>query len=331
MKKEKLMAGILVVTLLLTGCGSTATLKNGKQVVAKVKGKTITAEDLYDELKTQGGAVTLTNMIDEFIVNKELKTTDDDTSYAESQISTYKEQYESYGQDFDAALKNAGYSGEDDFKEALVLEHKKTRVTENYTKDQITDSEIQNYYDNDVFGDIKAKHILISPNTDDDMTDEEKTKAEKKALKKAKKIIKELDEGADFEKLAKKYSDDSGTASKGGKITVKYGDVVDEFWNGANELEDGTYSSTPVKSDYGYHIIYRIKQKAKPKLSKVKDDIIDSLVDEKMDDDSTLQTKALVALRKKYKLNISDDELKSSYDSNVNSALTTTSNSSSSN
>lgn len=331
MKKEKLIAGVLVVTLLLTGCGSSATLKNGKQVVAKLKGKTITAEDLYDELKTQGGAVTLTNMIDEFVVNKELKTTDDDTSYAESQINTYKEQYESYGQDFDAALKNAGYSSEDDFKEALVLEHKKTRVTENYTKDQITDSEIQNYYDNDIFGDIKAKHILISPNTDDDMTDEEKTKAEKKALKKAKKIIKELDNGADFEELAKKYSDDSGTASKGGKITVKYGDVVDEFWNGANELKDGEYSSSPVKSDYGYHIIYRIKQKAKPKLSKVKDDIIDALVEEKTSDDSTLQTKALVALRKKYKLNISDDELKESYDNTVNSALTSTSSSNSSN
>ena len=156
------------------------------------------------------------------------------------------------------------------------------------------------------------------------MTDDEKTAAEKKAKKEAQKIIKKLNNGEDFATLAKKYSDDKGTASKGGKLTVTYGSVVDEFWNATNELKDGEYSKSPVKSDYGYHIIYRIKQKSKPALKKVKSDIIDKLVEEKTNDDSTLQTKALVALRKKYKLNISDDELKKSYDTNVTSSLTST-------
>ncbi len=328
--KKKIFASLLVITLLLTGCGKTANLKNGKEVVAKVNGKTITAEDLYSELKKQGGAVTLTNMIDEVIVNKEIKTDDDAKSYAESQLKSYKKSYESYGKDFSSALTSAGYSGEDEFKEALILEYKKKVVTENYVKDQLTDSEIQTYYDNKIFGDIEAKHILISPNTNDNMTDEEKTAAEKKAKKEAQKIIKNLNNGEDFEKLAKKYSDDKGTASKGGKLTVTYGSVVDEFWNATNELKDGEYSKTPVKSDYGYHIIYRIKQKSKPALKKVKSDIIDKLVEEKTNDDSTLQTKALVALRKKYKLNISDDELKKSYDSTVAASLTSSSTSSSS-
>lgn len=321
MNKKKIFALVLVATLMLTGCGKIATLKNGEEVVAKMDGKSITAEDLYDELKKQGGAVTLTNMIDAFVVNKEIKTDDDAKSYADSQLSSYKKSYQSYGQDFNAALTAAGYADEDEFKDELILEYKKNVVTENYVKDELTDDEIQKYYDDNIYGDIEARHILISPNTKDDMTDDEKEEAEKKAKKEAEDIIKKLNDGEDFAELAKKYSDDEGTASKGGKLTVTYGSVVDEFWDAASKLKDGEYSKEPVKSEYGYHIIYRIKQKAKPKLDDVKDDVIDKLTQEKINNDSTLQTKALVALRKKYNLEISDDELKKSYDNSVNSSL----------
>ena len=321
MKKKKLFAVVLAGSLLLTGCGKVASLKNGEEVVAKLNGKTITAEELYDELKNQGGATTLTNMIDEFIVNKEIKTDEDAESYADSQLNSYKQSYQSYGQDFNAALKSAGYSSEDDFKESLVTEYKKQKVTENYVKDELSDSEIEKYYEDNIFGDIEARHILISPNTDDDMSDEEKEKAEEKAKKEAEDIIKKLDDGKKFADLAKEYSDDEGTASKGGKLTVTYGSVVDEFWDGVNDLKDGEYSKEPVKSEYGYHIIYRIKQKEKPSLDDVRDDVIDDLVQEKISNDTTLQTKALVALRRKYDLEISDDKLKKSYDNSVNSAL----------
>ena len=322
MNKKKIFALVLVVTLMLTGCGKIATLKNGEEVVAKLDGKTITAEDLYSELKKQGGAVTLTNMIDNFIVGKEIKTDDDAKSYADSQLSSYKQSYQSYGQDFGAALKSAGYADEDEFKEELILEYKKKVVTENYVKDEvISDKDIQKYYDDNIYGDIEARHILISPNTDDDMSDEEKKEAEKKAKKEAEDIIKKLDKGEDFAELAKKYSDDEGTAKDGGKLTVTYGSVVDEFWDAASKLKDGKYTEEPVKSDYGYHIIYRISQKEKPKLDDVKDEVIDDLVEEKMNEDSTLQTKALVALRKKYNLDITDDGLKESYDNSVNTAL----------
>ena len=319
--KKKIFALVLVATLMLTGCGKIATLKNGEEVVAKLDGKSITAEDLYDELKKQGGAITLTNMIDAFVVNKEIKTDDDAKSYADAQLSSYKKSYQSYGQDFNAALTSAGYVDENEFKDELILEYKKNIVTENYVKDELTDDEIQKYYDDNIYGDIEARHILISPNTKDDMTDDEKDKAEEKAKKEAEDIIKKLDEGEDFANLAKEYSDDEGTASKGGKLTVTYGSVVDEFWDGVNELKDGEYSKEPVKSEYGYHIIYRIKQKEKPKLDDVKDDVIDKLTEEKINNDSTLQTRALVALRKKYNLEISDDELKKSYDNSINSSL----------
>ena len=316
---KKLLVGFSAI-LLFTGCGS-ATLKNGEKVIAKMDGKKITAESLYEELKSQGGAATLTNMIDEYIVNKEVKTDEDAKTYAENQIKQYKESYENYGMNFAEALLNAGYSSEEAFKDVLILDYKKKEITEYYIKDTITDEEIKEYYKENIYGDIEAKHILISPNTKDDMSDEEKAEAEEKAKKEAEKIIKKLDKGEDFDKLAKKYSDDEGTASKGGKLTVTYGAVVNEFWEGTISLKDGEYSKEPVKSEYGYHIIYRIKQKDKPKLSKVKSDIIDKIIEDKTSNDQTLQTKALVELRKKYNLKISDSKLKKSYNSSVKNAL----------
>ena len=116
MKKKLLIS--LTTLLLLTGCG-TVTLKNGKKVVAKMDGKKITAESLYEEMKKQGGAAVLTNMVDEYIVSKEIKTNKDAEEYAESQINNYKESYKSYGMDFNQALLSAGYANEDAFKEVL--------------------------------------------------------------------------------------------------------------------------------------------------------------------------------------------------------------------
>ena len=321
MNKKLFVVGAFALTALLVGCGNDATLKNGEEVVAELDGKTITAEDLYAELKEQGGNVTLTNMIDEFILNKEYETDEDAETYADSQLQSYKSSYESYGMNFSDALKQAGYDGEDEFKDSLILDYKKKTATEDYVKNNLKDSEIKDYYDDNIFGDIEVRHIFISPNTNDDMIDDEKKEAEKKAKKEAEDIIKKLDDGEKFSDLAKKYSDDEGTASNGGKMTATYGSVVDEFWDAASKLKDKTYTEEPVETEYGYHIIYRIKQNEKPSLDKVRDDVIDDLVKEKMDNDSTLQTRALVELRKKYNLDITDSNLKKDYDESVDAAL----------
>ena len=105
----------------------------------------------------------------------------------------------------------------------------------------LTDDEIQKYYDDEVIGDIKVRHILIKPDTNDDKSTEEKQKAEDKAKKKAEDLIKQLDDGADFAKLAKKYSDDTGSASDGGLIDYfNRDDNMDEaFLNASIDLKKG--------------------------------------------------------------------------------------------
>lgn len=317
MKNKLLIVGTVVVSLALTGCAGKTTLKNGEEVVASIDGKDFTAEQLYEKMVAQNGSNTLVNMIDEYILNKEYETDDDAKTYADSNIESYKSSYESYGQDFEQALKDAGYANEDEFKESLILDYKKKLVTEAYVKDQITEDEIESYYNDNVYGDIEAKHILITPEHNDNMTDDEIKEAENKAKEEAEELIKKIKNGEDFEKLAKEYSDDKGTASKGGKLTVTYGDVVDEFWDATYKLEDGKYTTEPVKSEYGYHIIFRDSQKAKPKLSEVKEDVIEKIVDKKIDADTSLQNKAMVAKRKEYKLEINDKNMKKSYNKTV--------------
>ncbi len=320
MKKVLLTLGVGVLVLGLVGCGKTPTLKNGEEIIAEVDGKKFTVEDLYEKLKSQGGETTLVNMIDTFILNEEVETDEDAKTYADSQIESYKSSYESYGQDFNDALAQAGYEDEDAFKEALIVEYKKQKVAEDYIKDQITDTEIEKYYEDNIYGDIEAKHILIAPDVTDDMTDEQKEEAEKKAKEEAESIIKKLDKGENFEDLAKEYSDDKGTAKNGGKLTVTYGEVVDEFWDATNNLKNKKYTKEPVKSEYGYHIIYRIKGKDKPELNDVKEEIIEKITDEKLQNDTNIQTEALVELRKKYNLKINDKDIKKSYNTSVKEA-----------
>ena len=185
-----------------------------------------------------------------------------------------------------------------------------------YVKDSITDDEIQKYYDDEVIGDIKVRHILIKPETTDDMTTEEKTEAEDKAKKEAEDLIKQLDKGADFKELAKEKSDDTGSASEGGLIDYfNKDDNMDEaFLNASIDLKKGKYTKEPVKSSFGYHIILKLDQKKKPKLKKVKDDIIETLADNKLNEDAALRYNALIEIRKEAGIEFKDDSLKKDYD-----------------
>src|SRR5690606_17721757 len=107
-----------------------------------------------------------------------------------------------------------GVNSEKELKDLFILEYKRNMAIEDYVKANITEDEINDYYEKETVGDIKASHILIKPEVDDDMSEEEKEAAEKEALDLAKDIIKKLNNGEDFAELAKEYSKD-GSASDG--------------------------------------------------------------------------------------------------------------------
>jgi peptidyl-prolyl cis-trans isomerase C len=84
---------------------------------------------------------------------------------------------------------------------------------------------------------VHARHILV------------KTEEEAKA------VIAELDKGADFAALAKKDSIDPGASSGGDLGYFGHDDMVKEFADAAFALPAGQYSKTPVKTEFGWHVI----------------------------------------------------------------------------
>jgi peptidyl-prolyl cis-trans isomerase D len=117
---------------------------------------------------------------------------------------------------------------------------------------QVPEAELQRQYQSNLdkfrVGErAQARHILL-------MTDEKKNNdAEMKA--KAEDVLKQLRAGADFGEMAKKYSQDPGSGSKGGDLGwVTRGQMVKPF-------EDAVFSQKPgvigdlVKTQYGYHIV----------------------------------------------------------------------------
>jgi peptidyl-prolyl cis-trans isomerase C len=85
-------------------------------------------------------------------------------------------------------------------------------------------------------GEVHAQHILVK--TEDE----------------AKSVIAELDKGADFGELAKKYSTDSSAKSGGDLGYFGRDDMVKEFADAAFALSPGQYSKTPVKTKFGWHV-----------------------------------------------------------------------------
>ena len=80
---------------------------------------------------------------------------------------------------------------------------------------------------------------------------------------KAKEIIVELDGGADFAEAAKKYSTGPSGESGGELGWFDAATMVPEFAAATAELEVGKYSATPVKTEFGYHIIKLADKRAK--------------------------------------------------------------------
>ena len=331
MKKiGKVTASALAICLLVTGCGNNAELKDNNTVVKTDEGK-ITADALYENLRDKYGISVLVDMIDHQLFDEKYKTDETEEETINAQIDQMKSQYNNDEEAFNAAIQQyLGVEDEDELREMLSLEYKRNLAIEEHVKNSVTDDEIQKYYDDEVIGDMKVRHILIKPDVTDDMSTEEQTEAEEKAKKEAEDLIKQLDDGADFEELAKEYSDDTGSASDGGLIDYfNKDDNMDEaFLNASIDLEEGKYTEEPVQSSFGYHIILKLDQKKKPKLNKVKNDIIETLAEEKLNEDAALRYNALIEIREEAGIKFNDDSLKKDYDELMDQLIASVSSSS---
>ena len=267
MKKKLIYSiGTIAAISLLTGCGA-AKLKNGEELVAKVDNYKISANDLYNDMKEKYAVKTLIDKIDHQLLDTKYKTDKKETKEIDKQVKEIKDTYGSNDQIFLQVIKQVyNVDTEEELRSMLSLEYKRNLAIKDHVKDNVvTDEEVTTYYDTKVIGDVKASHILIKSNAKNSDSEEEKTKKENKAKKEAEDIIKKLDKGEDFAKLAKKYSDDKATASKGGDLGYFNNDdnFEENFVTAAATLEKGKYSKEPVKTKYGYEIILKVDEKDK--------------------------------------------------------------------
>jgi parvulin-like peptidyl-prolyl isomerase len=135
----------------------------------------------------------------------------------------------------------------------LKDEVRRTLALSKYLDEKVSDDEKRSYFEenrNAFNGErVKASHVLID-------TTKLKTDAElEKARQKIEEVKKEIDNGADFAKMAKKYST-CPSAENGGDIGFfqRKGSLVEEFAKVAFSMEVGEISE-PVKTQFGYHII----------------------------------------------------------------------------
>ena len=152
----------------------------------------------------------------------------------------------------------------------------------------VSDDEIRQYYNQHadqykVPERVHVRHILVKtpPPGADGKVDQ---KSLDSAKAKAEDLLKQIQNGGNFEELAKKNSDDPGSATKGGELPAfQHGAMVPEFEQAAFALQTKGQLSGLVKSQYGYHIIQLIdKQTAHTKsLEEVKSDILPVLKQQK--------------------------------------------------
>ena len=168
-----------------------------------------------------------------------------------------------------------GLDATDDFKAQMELARQTLLIRELFTEYQktnpVTDAEIKAEYDKFAAAnggkEYRARHILVEKEDD------------------AKAILASLKKGGKFDEIAKKQSKDPGSGANGGDLDwANANSYVPEFSGALVKLKKGQLTETPVKTQFGYHIIRLddTRDAQLPPLDQVKPQIAQQLAQVKM-------------------------------------------------
>ena len=176
---------------------------------------------------------------------------------------------------FIQAAQAKGIDTSEDFLNQLELARQTILIRELFADFQknspVTDAEIKAEYDKfaaaNAGKEYRARHILVEKEAD------------------AKAIIAQLKKGGKFEDIAKKSSKDPGSGANGGDLDwANAGSYVKEFSEAMVALAKGKMTETPVKTQFGYHIIRLddVRESQLPKFDDVKPQIAQQLTQQKL-------------------------------------------------
>jgi peptidyl-prolyl cis-trans isomerase C len=163
----------------------------------------------------------------------------------------------------------------DDFKAQMELARQSILIRELFTdfqkKNTVTDEEAKAEYDKfaaaNAGKEYRARHILVEKESE------------------AKAIIAQLKKGGKFEVIAKKSSKDPGSGANGGDLDwASPGNYVKEFSEALVALGKGKTTETPVKTQFGYHVIRLddVRETNLPKFEDVKPQIAQQLQQQRL-------------------------------------------------
>lgn len=168
-----------------------------------------------------------------------------------------------------------GLAATDDFKTQMELARQTLLIRELFAAHQksnpVTDADLKAEYDKFAAAnggkEFKARHILVENEAQ------------------AKTIIASLKKGGKFDDIAKKQSKDTGSGAKGGDLDwANPSSYVPEFSEALQKLGKGQLTETPVKTQFGYHVIRvdDVRDAQLPKFDEVKPQIAQQMQQQKL-------------------------------------------------
>lgn len=284
LKKIAILAGAAAIGL------STAACSSSSATVVNYKGGKITQDDYYEAMKdTSSGQQTLVSLI----IYRTLKQQYGDkvsSKKIDAQYNKYKKQY---GSSFSTVLSYSGLTTKS-FKQNLATNLYSIAALKDLKKP--TAKQEKNWWAS-YHTKTTVQHIVVA----------------KKST--AQTVISKLKSGTSFATLAKKYSTDTATKKKAGKLAAF--DSTDTslsstFKSAVWKLKEGEYTTTPVKTSSGYEVIKVLKTTKKGAYNtKANKKFIDKQLYTKWASNSTVMTKIIGKVLKKADVNIKDKDLKS--------------------
>lgn len=224
--KKTVLAMSLAASVLALGACSNDQKAADDEVIATTKVGNITKEDLYTEMKDAIGTQVMENLLLQQALENEYKLSDKDV---EEEV---KKQKEGLGENFDMYLQQQGIT------EAFFDKNVKSQMLQKKLVEslEISDEDVKTGLER-AKTEVHARHIVVA---------DEKT---------ANEVRQKIEDGGDFEALAKEYSTEPVAEQTGGDLGwFGPGKMLSEFEDAAYTLEKGELSQ-PVKTSYGYHII----------------------------------------------------------------------------
>lgn len=279
--KSKLVAalmGLLLFMVVATGCAQ-------KNVAATVNGEEISldkynqrVEEVRKNFEQQGVDLNseqgkemettikervLDGMIEEVLILQQAKEKDilPEKKEIDEQVKQIKDTY-STEEEYKKALTELNTT-EAELGEVIEINLAGNNLYQNVTKDvkEINIEQAREYYqqNKEQYSNAKqleARHILFFVN-EGDKPDIPVKRSDAEAKKLAKEVITSLNTGADFSKLAKEKSEDTGSKEEGGTyiFAPEAGLTDPDFAKAAEALSVGEHTKEPVKSQFGYHVI----------------------------------------------------------------------------